>query len=211
MQWGELGEHQRITKATGQRYQGECLLTWEWPKDIQYVYIYAFKLGEELPYEQLSPRNFKLLTREEYKTTIGFRERSEHIGVIMYRIIPCVRENGEIKPLKQFDEHNVIRIAGSRAQIRYKVSYGRGWFQKRKPVTLELFCEIPVPRNVLCYVKKQGEEPFGREDGVVYPLLREFTSGRQMLPGFEIGKDEFVRLFLTDGKMYGEFFELIRE
>jgi len=202
---------QRVLRAKGQLHQGECLLTWEWPRDVQHVYVYKFKPEEEEPADQLTTRHLKLITREEYKSTAGFRDTVASIGVRLYRIYPCVKTNGELTLLRQEDEDNLIRINGGRAQVRYSVKYGRSWFSKLKPVRMELFCEIDVPREALCYVKKSGAEPLNREDGVIYPFQSPFPAGQHKLPEIEIGKDEYVRVFLTDGKRFGDTYELIRE
>ncbi|WP_127581417.1 hypothetical protein [Paenibacillus koleovorans] len=203
--------HTRIMNAKGQRHQGECLLTWEWPRDIQHVYVYPYKPGEELAVEELLREHMKLVTREEYRASAGFREKSEFIGTRLYRLFPCVKEEGGLKLIAQLDQDNLVQIKGDRAQIRYSIQYGFHWFGKLKPAHIELFCEVNVPKGVLCYAKKPGSEPLSKDDGVMYMFGREFQQGRQKLPQFEVGRDEYVRVFLSDGKQYGDAFELIRE
>ncbi|TBL80982.1 hypothetical protein [Paenibacillus thalictri] len=207
----EPSPSQRIDNITGQRQQDECLLNWNWPKNVQYVYIYTFQDEEELPPEQLDVKNLKLITREEYKMMGGYRERIGFVGARSYRCFPCVMNDGELILLKQQDNRNLLQIGGVRAQVRYSIKYGWGLFSKRKSVLLKLFCEKQVPREALCYVKKSGSEPINREDGIVYPFPWDFTIGEHYLPEFEVGKQEYVRIFFTNGKRYGEAFELIRE
>jgi hypothetical protein len=216
MIWCDPQQEYMIPKATGQSRNGECTLNWDWPKNVQYVYIASYRPDEEpvgQPDESwLSARSLKLVTREEYKIKAGYRDRADFIGMKIYRLFPCIRtEEGELEAFLQWDDHNMVRISGGKAEIRYKVRYGKGWFQKLKPVTLELFCEIPVSEKALCYVKKKGSEPVHKDDGVVYLFNRTFEAGQTRLPEIQIAKDEYVRLFFTDGKAYGTMYELMKE
>ncbi|MVO98821.1 hypothetical protein [Paenibacillus lutrae] len=212
MNWQEMGEYSRIEKLAAQPVRdGECVLTWQWPKDIQAVYVYSFEAGAEKPPELLAPQQMKLFTREEYKAKSGYRERIDYIGSRGYRIFPCMIKDGAVTALLQKDEHNVVRVNGGKAGIRYSVHYGRKLFGKFKTARIQLFCEIPVPQEALCYVKKEGAPPSGRQDGTAYPFRRDFDAGSQSLPEIEIGRNDYLRLFLTDPSRYGEIFELIQE
>lgn len=216
MKWCQPEPEFAIPKSSGQSRNGESTLTWEWPKDVQYVYLASYRPEEEpagRPDEAwLARRTLKLVTREEYKMKAGYRDRVDFIGMKLYRLFPCTRtEDGEIRAYMQWDDRNVVRISGGKAAIRYKVAYGKGWFQKLKPVVLELFCEIPVPEEALCYVKKKGSEPVHRDDGIVYRFNRGFEAGRNRLPEIQIAKDEYVRIFFTDGQAYGTMYDLMKE
>ncbi|WP_233455234.1 hypothetical protein [Paenibacillus elgii] len=209
MQWSEPDERYRITKAASEVREGECLLTWHWPKEINYVYIDSFEDGGEQPPDGLDPKRLKLFTREEYKAKNGYRARVDFTGPYFYRIYPCVMLEGRLTPLSQRDGDNLTRVSGGRGKIRYGIKYGGGWFSKYKTVQIRLFCEIPVPREALCYVKKEGAAPRNKEDGTFYPFMNDFPPGRTELPPIEVGKNDYIRLFFTDGPIYGERFELI--
>ncbi|MCR8644713.1 hypothetical protein NV379_18830 [Paenibacillus sp. N1-5-1-14] len=211
MQWEQFSEPYGITRVAYQLQDGECILTWQWPKDVDYVYIYSFNESQELRAEQLGSGQLKLFTREEYKASNGYRERIDYIGMHGYRIFPCVRRDGQLSVLTQEDEHNRIRVNGGRAKIRYSIQYGNKLFRKFKTVRIQIFCEIQVPQEVLCYVKKTGSNPTNFEDGYAYPFMGDFQVGRSVLPEIEIGKDEYIRLFFAEGKRYGELYELICE
>lgn len=71
--------------------------------------------------------------------------------------------------------------------------------------------EVPVPQEALCYVKKRGGYPADRDDGTLYPFTAPFAAGRNVLPSVEVGGDEYVRLFFTDGQKYGTVYELVPE
>ncbi|MGE6228972.1 hypothetical protein [Paenibacillus chitinolyticus] len=211
MQWEEINEENRITKLASQpASEGECLLTWQWPKEVAAVYVYSFESGSEEAPEQLAPHQLKLFTREEYKAAGGYRERMEYIGMRGYRIFPCVMKDGRVAPYRQTGTDNTIRVSAGKARIRYSIKYGGRLFGKYKSAKIQLFCEIPVPQEALCYVKKEGGHPAGRQDGTAYPFRRDFEAGTQTLPEIEIGKHDFLRLFFTDSR-YGDVYELIQE
>ncbi|MNI95240.1 hypothetical protein D3C73_1534800 [compost metagenome] len=76
---------------------------------------------------------------------------------------------------------------------------------------MTITAEAPVPKDVLCYVKKRGGHPASKEDGVLFPFVQDFAAGRNALPPIEIAKDDFVRIFFTDGRSYGQYYELVPE
>ncbi|GIP32009.1 hypothetical protein [Paenibacillus sp. J2TS4] len=213
MQWSEPDERYRITNAAArfEQGEGECILTWNWPQDVNYVYIYSFEDGAGLSPDRVDPRQLKLFTREEYKVKSGYRMRVDFTGPHYYRIFPCVTREGGLTVLMQLDSSNLARVSGGRAKIRYSIKYGNPWFGKYKSVRIRLFCEIPVPREALCYVKKEGAAPRNKEDGTVYPFMNDFPPGRTELPPIEVGRSEYIRLFFSDGPAFGERFELLQE
>ena len=210
MQWEPLDDPYRITKIASQLQDGEVILTWHWPKDIDYVYVYSFAEGEELLPEQLTVKQLKLFTREEYKIKSGYREKVDYIGVQGYRIFPCLRQGG-LMPLMQTDDHNVIRVNGGRAKIRWSVKYGGKLFSRYRSARIQLFCEIPVPQDTLCYVIKEGGSPASKEDGIAYPFMSDFPVGRTVLPEIEIAKNDAIRVFLAHSERDRGLFELIYE
>ncbi|MCS7463965.1 hypothetical protein N0M98_28040 [Paenibacillus doosanensis] len=209
-QWESLNESYRIRKAECQLRDGECTITWQWPKDVEYVYIYSFKEDEEQAPEQLAPAQLKLLTREEYKVKGGYKERVSYIGARGYRIFPCLRQGSGLTAFMQADRDNYVRVSGGRAQIRCSIKYGGRLFSKFKTARIQLFCEIAVPKEALCYVKKEGAVPAHKEDGIAYPFMSDFAVGHSALPEIEVGKHDFIRLFFTESR-YGEQYELILE
>jgi hypothetical protein len=211
LQWEEPEQQYRILHMVSQVIDGEIIVTWQWPKHVESVYVYSFHDGTEQAPELLEAKRLKLFTREEYKTRLGYRERIEHTGVQGYRIFPCLLRGGQPVPLKQVDGGNYVRVSGGKAKLRYSIKYGNKWLSKYKTVRIQLFCEVTVPKEALCYVKKEGAFPANKEDGIAYPFLNDFAPGRHALPEIEVGKNDYVRLFFTDGKTYGELYELIAE
>lgn len=212
MRWcGEASGHSRITGMRHRMQDNESVLTWNWPENVHCVYIYLFPAEAELPLEQRPGHAMKLLTREEYKAKAGYRGRVEGIGRYAYRVYPCERGTDGIAMLRQEDDDNIIRFSTGKARIRYSIHYGSGLFRKMKPVRIELTSEVPVPKEALCYVMKEGALPLHKEDGTVYPFIEDIAPGRNVLPEIEIPKPNRIRLFFTDGKTYGEIYELIPE
>lgn len=209
MQWEEPEEQYRILHTVCQVIDGESIVTWQWPKQVETVYVYSFSDGMEQPPEQLDTKRLKLFTREEYKTRLGYRERIEHTGVQGYRIFPCLLRSGKPVPIKQMDGSNYVRVSAGKAKLRYSIKYGNKWLSKYKTVRIQLFCEVPVPKEALSYVKKEGSPPANKEDGIAYPFLNDFAPGRHVLPEIEVGKNDYIRLFFADGKAFGELYELI--
>ncbi|CAG7645722.1 hypothetical protein PAESOLCIP111_05006 [Paenibacillus solanacearum] len=212
MQWGDIQEPYRIRKLTFQLQDTDCLLTWQWPKGVDAVCIFGFNGDQTGPSPEVpEPERMKLFTREEYKAHSGYRVRLDRFGRWGYRVFPCVLLDGRRTALRQLDEDNLVFARAGRAKIRCAVRYGGRWFGKYKTVRMELYCEVPVPKEALCYVKKEGGYPVHKEDGIVYPFLHDFAAGRTVLPEAEIGRNSYIRLFLTDGRMYGDLYELITE
>ncbi|MDY8024428.1 beta-mannanase [Paenibacillus polymyxa] len=192
------------------------VLRWQWPEGAAVVYIAKQSAdagvngqneGEVLP----SFSSLKLFTREEYKAAGSYRDRIEGIGRVRYTVYPAVREDGDTYVIRQQDGTNQLELSTGRAKIRYAVHHKKSWFRSRKTVQIQVTAEVPVPQEALCYVKKRGGYPADRDDGTLYPFTAPFAAGRNVLPAVEVGGDEYVRLFFTDGQKYGTVYELVPE
>lgn len=212
MEWDEhKNEQQRITEMKQRVQENECIVTWKWPEGIQFVYIYSFLADAEIPPEKRQDRAMKLYTREEYKAKMGYRVQMETIGRFAVRVYASERLDGQMIVYKQEDEDNIVRFSSGKARIRYSIKYGRAFFKKQKPVRIELNSEVYISKDVLCYVKKEGSFPLNKDDGLSYPFIHDILPGRNVLPEIEINKNDQIKLFFTDGKKYGEIYELIPE
>ncbi|WP_052947459.1 hypothetical protein [Aneurinibacillus tyrosinisolvens] len=212
MRWLKAASpEQDVRNIMSRVLDNECFLTWSWPEGIQFVYIYKSRAGQELPVERITEKEMKLYTREEYKANAGYREIIDTIGRYVYRVYPCVREDGKLAVLYQENEENMIHVSTGKAKIYYSLKQRKGFFSKYKSVQMEIRPEVPVPKQVLCYVKKEGAYPAHKEDGTVFPFARDFEPGKNTLPEIEINKNDYLRIFFTDGKKYGEIYELIPE
>lgn len=192
------------------------VLRWQWPEGATVVYI-AKQLADpgvngQEDAEALPPfSSLKLFTREEYKAAGSYRDRIDGIGRVRYTVYPAVREDRDTCVIRQQNGANRLELSTGKAKIRYAVHHKKGWFRSRKTVQIQVTAEVPVPQEALCYVKKRGGYPADREDGTLYPFTAPFAAGRNVLPAVEVGGDEYVRLFFTDGQKYGMVYELVPE
>ncbi|WDZ63790.1 beta-mannanase [Paenibacillus polymyxa] len=192
------------------------VLRWQWPEGAAVVYIAkqsADAVGNGQNEGEVLPpfSSLKLFTREEYKAASCYRDRIEGIGRVRYIVYPAVREDGDTYVIRQQDGANQLELSTGRAKIRYAVHHKKSWFRSRKTVQIQVTAEVPVPQEALCYVKKRGGYPADRDDGTLYPFTAPFAAGRNVLPAVEVGGDEYVRLFFTDGQKYGTVYELVPE
>ena len=187
------------------------ILSWQWPKDIEFVYIVKAIEGQELSFGEESSLPMKFYTREEYKSHAGYKDYIHSIGKIVYKIYPALRENGNMIILNQDNQKNEITIKAQKAKIYYSIHYKKGWFNQQKQVKININSEIFVPRETLCYVKKKGSNPTSCDDGSIYPFANDFEPGRTYLPEIQVNKDDYIRIFFTNGKQYGDLYELIPE
>ncbi|WNS41334.1 beta-mannanase [Paenibacillus sp. MMS20-IR301] len=187
-----------------------CTLRWRWPDGVQAVCIH--KAAADAPEDgETPPSGMKLYTREEYKANNGFRDRLDEIGLVAYTIYARLSENGETLLVRQQDGSNRVVVSAGKARIYYSVQHKKGLFSKLKTVHMTITAEVPVPMEVLCYVKKRDGQPSSKEDGTRFPFVQDFSPGRNQLPPIEVGKDDFIRIFFTDGRKYGLYYELVPE
>ncbi|RGL33413.1 beta-mannanase [Paenibacillus polymyxa] len=188
------------------------VLRWQWPEGVAVVYIAKQSADTGANGQNEAPTSeLKLFTREEYKAAGSYRDRIEGIGRVRYTVYPAVREAGETFVIRQQDGANQLELSTGRAKIKYAVHHKKSWFRSRKTVQIQVTAEVPVPQEALCYVKKRGGYPADRDDGTLYAFTAPFAAGRNVLPAIEVGGDEYVRLFFTDGQKYGTIYELVPE
>ncbi|WP_379132153.1 beta-mannanase [Paenibacillus sp. sgz500958] len=204
---GSLPVIRDVTSRVEDRW---CTLRWRWPDGVQAVCILKAPAGEQENHTH-PPAGLKLYTREEYKAGNGYRDRLDDIGLVSYTIYARHTENGETVLVRQQDGANSIVVSAGKARVYYSVQQKKGLFQKAKTVHMAIRAEVPVPREVLCYVKKRGGNPANKDDGILFPFVQDFAPGRNILPPIEIGKDDYVRIFFTDGRKYGLYYELLPE
>ncbi len=199
-----------ISDLSCQVQEDRCVLRWHWPPGLRAVYIArtAADIAPQAAAHQPGS-GLKLYTREEYKANGGYSTRLEGIGRYLYTVYAVLEEDGEPLLVRQPAGDNEIAVSTGRAKIRYAVQYKNSWFKPVKAVTIRIAAEVPVPKEALCYVKKQGSAPASRDDGMMFPFVSDFAAGATVLPPIEVGKQEYVRLFLSDGKQYGQLYELI--
>lgn len=185
-----------------------CTLRWHWPGSVQAVYIGKTAVGQEQA-DAPSTAGFKLYTKAEYKANNGYHSRIEGIGRYTFTVYACQEGEGGPQLILQQGGENAIEISAGKAKIQYSIRSKAGIFQKYKTIQIQVTTEVPLTKDVLCYVKKQGGYPANKEDGTLYPFVSPFSSGKNLLPAIEVGKQDYIRLFFTDGRLYGQMYELI--
>jgi len=217
----------RIRKLTLAVDEGRCTLRWLWPEQLEAVYVERLELNRmnadrmdegrmgDVDYsyrgDGSTQGKLKLYTREEYKANNGYPDRITGFGAIQYTVYACLmQEDGPVLIRQQDGDNQGIASAG-KADIRFAIRYKSGFFQKRKTVFITVTAEVPVPKEALCYVRKQGGVPLNKDDGTVYPFVSDFAAGKNEMPPVEVAKDDYVRLFFTDDPLYGAAYRLISD
>ncbi|CAI6080918.1 hypothetical protein PAECIP112173_03049 [Paenibacillus sp. JJ-100] len=219
----------RIRKLTLAVDEDRCTLRWLWPEQLEAVYVERLELNQmnenHVAEEQWGDMDhsgkghseawtqgkLKLYTREEYKANNGYTDRITGFGAIQYTVYACQMHKDGPVLIRQQDEDNRGIASAGKADIRFAIRYKSGFFQKRKTVLITVTAEVPVPKEALCYVRKQGGVPLNKDDGTVYPFLSDFVPGKNEMPPVEVAKDDYVRLFFTDGPKYGAAYRLISD
>lgn len=210
MNYAEENGLPEISEVTSRVEDRVCTLRWRWPDGVQAVCIRKAP-AEETDDSGSPPPGLRLYTREEYKANNGYHDRLDEIGLVAYTVYVRLETPSGVVLVRQRNEHNRIVVSAGKARIFYSIQYKRALFQKRQSVHMQIRAEVPVPKEALCYVKKKGGIPAGKEDGTLYPFVRDFDPGRNELPPVEIGREDRIRIFFTDGPKYGRFFELVPE
>lgn len=190
-----------------------CTLRWHWPASVQAVYIRKTAADQEHieGSNNVVPNHegLKLYTKAEYKSNNGYHTRMDGIGRYMFTVYACQESEGGPELILQPNGGNTIEISAGKAKIHCSIKYKTGLFQKYKTIQITVTTEVPIGKDVLCYVKKQGGYPANKEDGTLYPFVSAFSSGKNTLPAIEVGKQDYIRIFFTDGRLHGQMYELI--
>ncbi|WP_066065308.1 hypothetical protein [Neobacillus soli] len=210
MNWETISSPDHEIKNLKKTVQdSEVQLTWFWSKEVDFVYIYKANVDNVRPISELEEHDLKLYTREEYKANHGYRGRIDAIGRSAYRIFPCQKRDGKLLVYKQENDDNLIYISGSKAKIYFSITYKNKLFQPRKKVRMAIMTELSLDKELLVYVKKSGSVPISIDDGTMYPFVRDFPAGKTTPPEIEIDKNEYIRIFFSNGRSAAQNFELI--
>ncbi|UHA75105.1 beta-mannanase [Paenibacillus sp. 481] len=201
-----------ISDCVHQIDDDRCTLRWRWPDGVQAVFIHKAD-ADAVRSEPTSASQMKLYTKDEYKANNGYHDRIEGIGRYVYTIYACANSAtiADTVLIRQQHGENQLLVSTGKAKIYFSIRHKSSLFRKYKTVQIEVKAEVPFSKDVLCYVKKQGGSPLNKEDGTMYPFVGDFAAGRNVLPVIEVGKDDYVRLFFTDGRRYGHMYELVPE
>jgi hypothetical protein len=185
------------------------IIRWKWPRSISLACIFRTSYDEKktLP-ELLETEKPKVYTKEEYQNSDGYLYRIQDINLYRYYIYPCVLEGSEVIILNQPNEENIIVASTGKANIEFKISEKKKLFSSQKTVAITIVCDTHIPKDVLCYVKKKGGIPSNVNDGTKFNFLQDFEAGRTDTASIDIAKDEYIKIYFTDGKRFGEIYNL---
>lgn len=200
-----------ITDVTSQVDDRFCTLRWRWPDGVQAVYIHKTSAeAADMGTGDDPPIGMKLYTREEYKSNNGYRDRLDEIGLISYTIFARLAENGETALVRQNDGVNRVMVSAGKARIYYSIQQKRPYSENKRPYIWRL--RQKCPWHGMSSVMSRNVEGIRQGKRMVFSsFVQDFAPGRNVLPPIEIGKDDFVRIFFTDGKKYGLYYELVPE
>ena len=188
--------------------EDHCTLRWIWPSGIEAVYIGKTD-AEQANEGDRNTGHVRLYTKAEYKANNGYHSRIEGVGLVVFTVYACQEGSEGPRLILQPNLENRIEISAGKAKIQYSIVHKSGLFRKFKTIQIQVTTEVPIAKDVLCYVKKQGSYPTSKEDGMLYSFVTSFAAGKNVMPPIEVGKQDFIRLFFTDGRTYGQMYELI--
>ncbi len=179
-------------------------ISFKWPNELEQVYIYKRNLlvQEAVDFD----RPFRKYTKNEYVCFGGFVDQQVGLGVMEYWICPYFKEAEEGYILDFPDNSNKIKVMTKKIAINYQLNEKKKLFSRTKLVQMHIFCEMDLPRETLCYVKKKGSIPVNSQDGMQFKFIEDFVAGDNILPEIEIDKEEYLRIYLSDEVEYKEIY-----
>lgn len=185
-----------------------CTLRWRWPNGVDAVYIVQAKEDEQITVGNVSDKNARLYTKDEYMEFNGYKQRIIGVGKFAYYIYPYVKENGTMLLVDQDNILNHTIISAGKVRIYIAVKKRKRLFSDKAIVRITVRCEAAISRDILCYTKKAMSHPASNRDGLMFTFIEDFKPGENILPDIEINKDEYINIFLTDYERYGSLYEI---
>ncbi|MGV8982502.1 hypothetical protein [Clostridium sp.] len=204
---------QGIKSAKCEMGKEQFVIKWKWAEGCDIVYIFKSKavdgIGiEGIGIDDITKHNTKIFTREEYTEFNGYIESIREIDQYKFLIFKGEQINGDLTLVKQQDGENEVIVCTGKPDIFYKIREQKSLFSKSKKIHMKIMCDAPLKKEVLCYVKKQGNYPTSKDDGIKFDFIGDFNPGTNEMPGIEISRDEFVKIFIKDINRYGSAYNL---
>lgn len=207
IRWSK-GQEPKITDIKAEVDRGQVKLTFKWPNTLENLYIYKQSTmnKEEIDWE----KPYRKYTKEEYARFGGFTDQELDSAMSKYILCPYIHDEFESYLVCYQDGSNEIEVIGHQIEITYSIKEKKKLFSSCKVIQMQVFCELAVPKQYLCYVKKKGNIPVSLEDGMRFQFISDFVAGDNILPEIEVDKDEHVRIYLTDEVPYKEAYRIIK-
>lgn len=184
-------------------------LSFKWPRALEQVYIYRKNLLEEENYERSKP--YRRYTQSEYVRFGGFIDPHPGMGLIEYEICPYIQTPEETYLVSSDNGTNRVQVMTSKIMVRYTLKERKKLFSHKKSIQIQVFCEVDLPKETLCYVKKKESIPVHNQDGMQFQFISDFKAGDNLLPEIEVAKDEYVRIYLSDTVEHKELYSIYKE
>ncbi|OAA86997.1 hypothetical protein [Clostridium ljungdahlii] len=188
-------------------------IRWKWPKDTDIVYVMKTDNLDDFSLNDVNLESAKLYTMEEYKEFNGYCESIKEINQYRYYVFPAVESDDDIIFVKQNNGKNQIVVSTGKPDIYYdikEVKSLKGLFSKNKKLQITIKSEIPLHKDVLCYVKKRDSYPVNNRDGISFDFICDIHVGVNEMPEITVKKDEYVKVFIKDIDKYGSSYKLCR-
>ncbi|ADK13656.1 MULTISPECIES: hypothetical protein [Clostridium] len=186
-------------------------IRWKWPKNTDIVYVMKTDNLDDLSLNDAELKSAKLYTMEEYKEFNGYCESIKEINQYRYYVFPAVESDDDILLVKQNNGKNQIVVSTGKPDIYYdikEVKSLKGLFSKDKKLQITIKSEIPLHKDVLCYVKKRDSYPVNNKDGISFDFICDIHVGINEMPEITVKKDEYVKVFIKDIDKYGGSYRL---
>ena len=202
------GSEPKISDIKATINEGQVNLTFKWPNELEQLYIYKQDIlrNEEIDWE----KPYRKYTKNEYACFGGFKDQDASNAMSKYVLCPYIHNDLESYLVRYENRCNEVEVISHRIEIHYEICEKKKLFSKRKSVQMQVFCEVPLTKHYLCYVKKKGNIPLGLEDGIQFQFISDFEVGENVLPEIEVEKDEYVRIYLTDEIPYKEAYRIMK-
>ncbi|MBU3144306.1 hypothetical protein [Clostridium sp. CF012] len=188
--------------------KGKFVIKWEWAKGCDIVYIFKSKALDEVGIEAITKENVKIFTREEYREFNGYVESIREINQYKFMVFKAEQINDELTLVKQQDGENEVIVCTGKPDVFYEIIERTSLFSKNKKVKMRIICDAHFKKDVLCYVKKQGNYPINKDDGIKFDFIGDFHPGVNEMPSIEVSRNEFVKIFIKDVNRYGSAYNL---
>lgn len=198
----------KISDIKAQVKDGQVVLNFKWPNELENLYIYKQSVISEDVLDWEKP--YRKYTKSEYRSFGGFIDQNVGSAMSKYILCPYIQDGFETYLVHYKDHCNEVEVISQRIEIRYEIKEKKKLFSSRKLVSMQVFCELAVPKEYLCYVKKKGNIPVGVDDGMQFQFISDFLPGDNIMPEIEVDKDEYVRIYLTDEVPYKEAYRIIK-
>lgn len=186
-------------------------IRWKWPENVDIVYVLKTYEMQDFSLDLGSLKNAKLYTMDEYREFNGYSESIKEITQYKYFVFPALQNDGDILLIKQNNGKNQIVVSTGKPEICYEINEiksFKGLFSKEKTVEIVIKSEVPLDKDVLCYVKKKDSCPTSSKDGVRFDFICDIDAGVNVMPEIKINKNEYVKVFIKDIEKYGSSYKL---